>query len=353
LAPQAARSDTVEGVRAIVYDAPGTFAVRDVPVPEPGQDQVRVRVIQTGVCRTDLHLHDGQFMATYPMTPGHETVGTVAAIGDGVDGLQSDQQVVVNPNSSCGHCAYCREGRPLLCVSLSGIGSTLPGGFAEFVIAPASQVFDAEGIDPDVAVFTEPTACATHAIERLRPAPGSTALVVGAGPSGVLLAQLIGRAGAARVTVAARSAAKLETARALGIDRTVQLDRADPTASIAGLRDPSGSDGYDIVVDATGNPRVAESCVPLARNGGTVLLYGVADEGDQIRIAPYDVFRRELTILGSMAEIDTFPAALAALRSGRVRTDGLITHRLGLGEYGQALDLLREGGAAHKIVIVP
>jgi D-arabinitol dehydrogenase (NADP+) len=310
-------------------------------------------VLQTGVCRTDLHLHDGQFLAAYPMTPGHELVGVVDAVGEGVDTLEPGQQVVVNPNASCGRCAYCREGRPLLCVSLSGIGSTLPGGFAEQVVAPATQVFDAEGIEPDVAVFTEPTACATHAIERLRPTPGSTALVVGAGPSGLLLAQLIARAGAAQVTVAARSAHKLETARALGIDRTFELDRADLAASIARLHAASGADGYDVVVDATGSAHVAEQIVPLARNGGTVLLYGVADEADVIRISPYDVFRRELTILGSMAEIDTFPQALAALRSGRVRTDGLISHRLGLDAYGQALALLRGDRPAHKLVIVP
>jgi D-arabinitol dehydrogenase (NADP+) len=314
---------------------------------------VRIRVTQSGVCRTDLHLHEGEFLAAYPMTPGHEMVGVVDALGDEVQGLRPGQQVVVNPNSSCGRCAYCREGRALLCVSLSGIGSTLPGGFAEYVIAPDTQVFDAEGIDPDVAVFTEPTACATHAVERLRPSPGSSALVVGAGSSGLLLAQLIARAGAAQVTVAARSAAKLERARTLGIDRTVELDPADLVGSLGGLREASRSGGYDIVVDATGSADVAEACVPLARNGGRILFYGVAGEADRIRISPYEVFRRELTILGSMAEIDTFPQALAALRAGRVRTDGLITHRFGLDQYGQALDLLRDGGAAHKPVLVP
>jgi D-arabinitol dehydrogenase (NADP+) len=340
------------GMRAVVYDAPGTFSLRNAPVPEPRRGEVRVRVLRTGVCRTDLHLHDGQFMAVYPMTPGHEIVGIVDAVGDDVEEPATGRQVAVNPNAGCGRCAYCREGRPLLCVSLSGIGSTLPGGFAEFVIAPATQVFDVDGIDPDVAVFTEPVACVMHGVERLRPAPGSSALVFGAGPSGVLLAQAIARAGAAHVTVTARSVDKLETARALGVDRTFVMDRSDLAGDVVRLRHLSEG-GYDIVVDATGDPAVAETCVGLARNGGTVLLYGVADEHDQIRISPYEVFRRELTILGSMAEIDTFPAAIAALRSGRIRTDGLITHRFGLDAYGQALDLLRTGGAVHKMVIVP
>jgi D-arabinitol dehydrogenase (NADP+) len=176
--------------------------------------------------------------------------------------------------------------------------------------------------------------------------------VFGAGPSGVLLAQAIARSGAAHVTVAARSVDKLETARALGIDRTFVMDRSDLAGDVARLGHLSEG-GYDIVVDATGDPAVAGTCVGLARNGGTVLLYGVVDEHDHIRISPYEVFRRELTILGSMAEIDTFPAAIAALRSGRIRTDGLITHRFGLDAYGQALDLLRSGGAVHKMVIVP
>jgi D-arabinitol dehydrogenase (NADP+) len=343
-------------MKAVVYDRPGSFTVRDVPLPQVGPGDVRIRVLRSGICRTDLHLHDGQFMAVYPMIPGHETVGTVEQVGAGVEGVRAGDQVAINPNAACGRCGFCREGRPLLCRSLTGIGSSLPGGFAEFVVAPSAQVFPVEDMDPDVAVFTEPTSCAMHGADRLRPAGGSSALVFGAGPSGLLLAQLIGRSGAAVVTVAASSAFKLERAVALGLDQTFLMDRADLDGDVRKLRDLAGPDrdrGYDIVVDATGTPEVAEVCVSLTRNGGTVLVYGVADEQDLIQIAPYELFRRELTIIGSFAEISSFPAAIAALRSGRVRTDGLITHRFGLDAYDQALETVRHERTAHKVVIEP
>ena len=340
-------------MKAVVYEAPRRFRVVDVPTPEPGPGEVRLRVLQTGVCGTDLHLHEGRFMAAYPMTPGHETVGVVDAVGDAVRGLVAGRRVTVNPNASCGRCEYCREGRPLLCDALTGIGSNLPGGFAEFVVAPARQVFPVDGLDDDTAVFSEPTSCAAHAIDVIRPRHGSTALVLGAGPTGILLAQLLRASGVAEVTVAAPTAFKLGTAAALGADRTYLMDRGDLAADVRRLRDLTGGSGYDLVVDATGAAAVAEVLVPLTRNGGTCVFYGVTAEEDRVAISPYDVFRRELTIKGSFAEISSFPAALAALRAGRARTDGLITHRFGLGDYALALETLRSDRTAHKVVVVP
>lgn len=340
-------------MKAVVYDAPRSFTVREVPTPEPGPREVRVRVIQTGVCGTDLHLHEGEFLAAYPMIPGHEILGVVDRAGQEVEDLAPGQQVVLNPNSSCGSCAFCRAGRRLMCPHIAGLGSNRPGGFAEYVVAPVEQVFSAEGMDPDTAVFTEPTSCAMHGTDVLRPAPGSRALVLGAGPTGLLLAQLVASSGAAHVTVAAPVAFQLETARALGLDATFEMDRNDLSGDIARLLALSGGAGYDIVIDATGVARVIEACLSLTRSGGTVLFYGVAGEQDRIQVSPYEIFRRELTIKGSFAEIDSFPAALVALRSGRARTDGIITHRFALEQYGDALDAVRGDSSAHKVVITP
>jgi D-arabinitol dehydrogenase (NADP+) len=339
-------------MKAVVYDAPRSFSVRDWPTPQAEAGEIRVRVLQTGLCGTDLHLHEGQFLATFPLIPGHEVVGIVDEIGSGVDGFVLGEQVTVNPNASCGHCSYCRAGRFLMCPDLTGMGSNRPGAFAEYVVAPAAQVFSAEGLEPDVAVFTEPASCVMHGMEVLRPPAGSTALVFGAGPTGLLLAQLIAHGGAAHVTVAAPTAFKLDTARTLGIDRTYQMDRADLPGSVTALRDMSGGEGFDTVVDATGDATVCEVCLRLTRNGGTALFYGVTNEEDLVSVSPYDIFRRELTIRGSFAEISSFPESLTALRSGRLRTDGIITHRFGLDDYGQALETLRSDKTAHKVVVM-
>jgi len=340
-------------MKAVVYDAPRSYAVTDVPIPDAGPGEVRIKVDQVGVCGTDLHIHHGDFNAVFPLIPGHELVGVVDALGAGVTGFEVGEQVTVNPNVYCGHCDYCRSGRLILCANLKGFGSNYPGFFAEYVSVAERLVFSVEGLPRDTAVFTEPAACAMHGLETLRPRPGSRALIFGAGPTGLLLAQLIASGGAASVTVAAPSRFKLDRATALGIDKTVLINRDDPEGNIAAARAASGGDGYDIVVEATGASAVGDICVPLTRNGGTVLVYGVTRADEKVTFHPFDVFRREITIKGSFAEITSFGAAIAALRAGRVRTDGIITHRFSLDDYGKALDALASDPTVHKVVIVP
>jgi D-arabinitol dehydrogenase (NADP+) len=341
-------------VKAVLYDAPRSYAVTDVPIPEPGPAEVRIKVGQVGVCGTDLHIHEGDFNAVFPLIPGHELVGVIDRLGEGVSRFVVGEQVTVNPNVHCGHCGYCLSGRLILCENLKGLGSNFPGFFAEYVTVPHTLVFSVEGLAPDTAVFAEPAACAMHGVETLQVRPGASALVFGAGPTGLLLAQLIASGGASSVTVAAPTQFKLDTAEALGIDRTVRIDRHDSEGNVRLLREASPhGDGYDMVVEATGSTTVGDICVPLTRNGGTVMIYGVTRNEDVVKFHPFDVFRREITIKGSFAEITSFGAAIDALRTGRVRTDGIITHRFPLQDYGKALHALSTDPTVHKVVIAP
>ena len=339
-------------MKAVLYSAPREFAVGDINAVEPGPRDVRIRVHQTGLCGTDKHIHEGDFTAEFPLVPGHEIVGTVESAGDEVTSVAIGQWVTVNPNMSCGQCDQCRRGRQLLCRNLTGIGSNSDGGFAELITVPADAVFDVEGLDPDVAVFAEPAACALHGLETLSPRPGTTALVLGSGATGLLLAQLLATGGVAHVTVASPTKHQLERAGALGIDSTVLIERDLPDADVQRLYEQSEG-GFDYVVEATGSARVGARCVELTRDGGTVMVYGVTRPDDTFPVRPYDIFRREITIKGSFAEIASFPAAIAALRSGRVRTDGLITHRFGLDDYGEALDAFSNDKTLHKAIVSP
>src|SRR3954452_6051577 len=339
-------------MKDVVYDGARSYAVKEIPAPQAAPGEVRIKVDQVGVCGTDLHIHNGDFNAVFPLIPGHELVGVVDQLGEGATRLRVGEQVTVNPNVHCGVCQYCLAGRLILCENLKGYGSNFPGFFAEYVTVPERLAFSVEGLPKDTAVFAEPASCAMHGVESLQIRPGSSALVFGAGPTGLLLAQLIAHGGASSVTVAAPSAFKLETARALGVDRTVQIDRRDADANGRRLREQSPrGDGFDIVVEATGSTAIGNICVPLTRNGGTVLVYGVTRNEEIVGIQPFDVFRREITIKGSFAEITSFGAAIDALRNGRVRTDGMITHRFDLDDYGKALDALANDPTAHKIVI--
>ncbi|HEX4255678.1 MAG TPA: zinc-dependent alcohol dehydrogenase family protein [Streptosporangiaceae bacterium] len=342
-------------MKAVRYAEPEHWQLADLPDPEPGPGEIRVRVRATGVCGTDVHLHHGEFGHVYPLVPGHEVIGEVDQAGPEVDtaagGLAPGTLVAVDNMVSCGTCAMCRQARPAFCASLRAMGVFEDGGFAEYLNVPAVNCHPASDLGPDVAVLAEPTACALHGIDILAPKPGSDALIFGAGPTGLILAQLLSAAGAARVTVAAPTAAKLELAAGWGAE-TVLATRADPGQTARQLRDKA-PDGFDVVIDATGVPAVLEQCPPLTAVGGTILVYGVTPEQAVWPVSPYDVFRRELTIKGSFSQAFSFDRALRMLRAGRVRTDGMITHRFGLAGYGDALAAVSGDTSCLKAIIEP
>jgi D-arabinitol dehydrogenase (NADP+) len=339
-------------MRAIVYDAPRSFTVAELPEPTPAADEVRLRVEMTGVCGTDVHIHNGRFISRFPLTPGHEVVGLVEELGAAVTAVQPGQRVVANGNSGCGACEECVRGRPLFCLEFTALGVTGPGGFAESMIVPGAQCFPVDEMELEAAVLAEPTACAVHGLDVLDLRPGADVLLFGAGPTGLVLAQLLLHGGAARLTVAAPTAFKLKRARAFGADHTVEIPRDDQAAAVARVRELAPR-GFDVVVDATGAAAVSEVTLSLLRDGGTALWYGLPPEEDRVSVSPYEIFRRELTIKGSFAQVDCFPRAVDYLRSGRVRTDGIVTHRFGLEEFGSALTAVREDPTALKAVVVP
>jgi D-arabinitol dehydrogenase (NADP+) len=338
-------------MKAVVYDEPRKFEVREVAVPEPGAGEVLIRILVAGICGTDLHLHAGEFGPSYPLTPGHEFVGEVVSVGTGVAEDLIGRRFVVDNTGSCGHCLECRRARPAYCRNLVAQGVNAPGGFAEYVVTSSGRCFAIDDLDAETAVFTEPVACVVHGLDVLGLRPGSNVLLFGAGPTGLILTQLLAGSGATELTVAAPTQAKLDLARARGADRTVLLDRHNTAASFEELRQ-AAPDGFDVVIDATGALVVLAQTLALTRTGGTVFVYGMTPQSAVWPIAPYDIFRRELTIKGSFAQQFSFDRALSALRSGRVKTEGMISRRFSLDAYGEALDAVADSSVV-KALIVP
>jgi D-arabinitol dehydrogenase (NADP+) len=339
-------------MRAVVYDVPRHFRVAEVDDPWPGPGQVRLRVRATGVCGTDVHLHAGEFFPVYPLIPGHEIVGEVDAAGADVTEVAVGQLVALDNMITCGVCSSCRRGRPAYCTTLHALGVTDPGGFADYVVAPAGKCHPVDDLGLDTAVLAEPTACAVHGLDVLAPSPGTDVLILGAGPTGLILAQLLRNLGAGRLTVAAPTRYKLDLAEWYGADETVELSRSEPEVGFASLRSVA-PDGFDIVIDATGALSVLERGTALLADGGTLFVYGMTAEQAVLPISPYDVFRRELTIKGSFSQSFSFDRAIRLLRTGRVRSDGLITHRFGLGSYADAIQAVGEDSSCLKAVVEP
>jgi D-arabinitol dehydrogenase (NADP+) len=339
-------------MKAVVYSAPEEFTIQEVPDPVPVEGTVVVRLTLAGVCGTDLHIHAGGFFSQYPLTPGHEITGEVLSWGSDVEGFHQGQRVVIDNASACGYCAECGRGEPLFCHHFRSLGVNAPGGFAEQVVTRADKCFPADDLSPDVAVLTEPLACAVHGMDVLQLRPGADVVMIGSGTTGLLLAQLILHGGASRLTVAGPSRFKLELARSYGVDRVVEVSRSDPAATAARLKEMAPG-GYDVAIDATGASSVVQHLPALVKDNGTVLVYGMCDEDDRVAWSPYEIFRRQLTVKGSFAQVNCFDRSLAMLRSGRVRGHGLITHRFPLDRYGEALAALRSDPTCLKAVIAP
>jgi D-arabinitol dehydrogenase (NADP+) len=338
-------------MRAVVYTGPREFSIQEVSTPRCADDEVVVDMRLAGVCGTDLHIHSGGFFSHFPLTPGHENVGIVREVGAEVFHLEPGQRVAIDNASACGRCSRCTRDQPLFCEDFRSLGVNAAGGFAEALVSPAHKVYAVDDLDEDVAVFAEPLACAVHGMDILGLRPGQDVLMIGSGTTGLLLAQLLIHGGAGRVTVAAPTEFKLALATAYGVDRVVRINR-DATQTFETVRDLA-PEGFDVAIDATGASSVVQILPDLVANNGTVLVYGMCNADERVHWSPYDIFKRQLHIKGSFAQVNCFDRSLAMLRSGRIQTGSLITHRFSLDQYGEALQAVASDAACLKAVVTP
>lgn len=340
-------------MKALVYSAPGQFSVTDVPTPQPQGVEVLIRVRACGLCKTDVHIHHGHFLSAFPLIPGHEFAGEVTAVGEQVQHVKVGDRVVADNERQCGTCRYCRIGKPLFCENAVMQGVNAPGGFAEYVLVEEEQVYPlADQISFEEGALVEPAACAVHGIDVIDPQVGDDILQFGAGPTGLILAQLLRHNGAARLVMADLSSAKLKLAARTAGAEMVLVDRDDPRVHVKIIKDGQPR-GFDIVVDATGVPRVQEGLSQYADFGAKVVFYGVAPEEATIQLSPYDIFRRELKILGSFSQARTFDRAVRLVNTGVMQLRDMVTHTFPLEGWGDALQMVTEGRENIKIVITP
>ena len=335
-------------MKAAYYEAVHEIDVREAPDPEPGPEDVLIRVHSCGICGTDQHIFDGDVGGPLPLIGGHELAGEVVSVGAEVpDEFPVGGRVAVEPNISCGSCFYCQRGQVNHCLRWSAIGVTRDGGFADYVVAPATNVYRVGEMDYEVAAFIEPLSCVVYGLKRLEIPLGANVLIYGAGPIGLLMLQLVRHGGASEIAVVDLKQDKLDLAGTLGATITVAAGQsADPA-----LREASPL-GFDVVIDCTGVPSVVEHTFTHVRNNGKLLFFGVNPPDARISISPYEVYRRDLQIFGSFALRFTFQDALALLESGAVDVKPLLSERLPIDRFAEALGLAGSGEAL-KVQIQP
>ncbi|KAH8706681.1 chaperonin 10-like protein [Ilyonectria robusta] len=307
----------------------------------------RLRLV---VC-VELHIHEGEFIAKFPLIPGHETVGVVAAVGKDVKGFAVGDRVAADNSELCNECFYCRRGQPLLCENFNAHGVTMNGGFAEYCAYPAAKVFKIHNLSWVDATLLEPASCACHGLEKIRPKLGSHVLMFGAGPTGLMLAQLLRQNGGCKVTIAAPGGLKMDLAKSLeAADEYLELSRSDPAKQFAKLR-AENPYGFDIVVEATGSVGILEDSINYVRRGGTLVVYGVYSNADRVSWPPSKIFGDEITILGSFSETYMFPATIDYLDSGKVKTAGIVNKTFKLEQFGEALQSIKDKTAIKAAIV--
>jgi 2-desacetyl-2-hydroxyethyl bacteriochlorophyllide A dehydrogenase len=329
-------------MKAAVIESVGKAVVTEVPDPTPGPRDVVVEVAACGLCGTDLHILQGEFAPTLPVVPGHEFAGVVVGLGRDVREVSVGDRVAVDPSLYCYECRYCRSGHNNLCERWAAIGVTTAGGAARYAVAPvANCVRLPDHVRTEDAALIEPLSCAVRGYDVLNSRLGSHVLIYGSGTMGLMMLELAKRTGAASVDVVDLNADRLATARKLGVSgsggHADELDRPQ---------------GWDVVIDATGNAGAIQDGLERVAKAGTFLQFGVADYATRVSIDPYRIYNQEITITGSMAVLHSYERAAELFAGGVLDPGVFISDRLPLDAYPQALDQFASG-VGRKIVVVP
>ena len=320
------------------------------PEPTPGPGDVKIRVLRTGICGTDLHIESWDAWAASavkaPLIPGHEFSGRVVEIGEDVASVRVGELVSGEGHIVCGHCRNCRAGRRHLCINTSSVGVNRDGAFAEFVVIPASNVWQhPETIDPDLAAIFDPLGNAVHTTLSF-PLAGEDVLITGAGPIGLMAAKVARHVGARFIVITDVNEARLELARRMGVDLAVNvaIDRVASAQSALGM-----TEGFDIGLEMSGHPTALPEMLENLTHGGRVAMLGLPSA--PIGIDWAKIVSHMITIKGIYGRemFETWYAMNAMVQTG-LDVSAVITDRFPASDWEQAFAVAR-GGDSGKVVI--
>jgi threonine dehydrogenase-like Zn-dependent dehydrogenase len=314
--------------------------------------EVTIRVTGCGVCGTDQHIYAGEVaFARPPVVIGHEIAGTVYEIGEGVDDLEIGQSVALDPVIPCDRCEYCAQGYFNLCEEYTVMGYHVTGGFAEYTLAPRRQVYPlSERTGVKGGVLAEPLACVINGFDRIDIQAGGKVLLLGAGPIGLLWTQMVSYTPSVEIVQVEGIEMRSMVAEKLGAHRVILSDVASAEEQ---LREEY-PDGFEYVIDVTGDPQAVEVGIKLTKKAGTMMIFGVCPEGSEITVDPYEIYLKEMRIVGSKMPPRTLGRAVKVIESGKIDDQTIVSDLMPLEELEEALDLFAHGrDRVLKMAIVP
>lgn len=339
----------MEKMRAAVFETGVGIVLKEVPIPIiENDDEVIAKVEAVSICGTDVHItaNPPGYIAKDQTILGHEICATISEIGKGVKHLAVGDRVVVNPNNYCCNCTYCRMNLPNQCEHIEPLGIDFDGGFAKYVKLNSKVVYKiSDTVDVGIASCAEPLACAISALNKVSVKPSDSAIVIGGGPIGLIVAMLLKASGVTNLYILETSTYRYEVAQGLGLG--VVLNPKQDAVKERVYHDTSI--GADFVFDMTGGQ--VTSAIDLVRKGGTVVLFGVNKRLTQ-EIRQSEITTKEISIIGTWLANASFPKAVSVIESNLIPLGKLITDVIALDDVVEGIGKLASGKAL-KVIVKP
>ncbi len=323
-------------MEALTFLALQKVKLSELKRPVPAAEEVLVEVAVSGLCHTDLAILKGDYPATFPIVPGHEFSGTV---GSEKHEHLLGVRVSIDPLLPCGKCSACSRGQRNKCLDLNAYGATLNGGFEEFARVSATAVHPIGDLPFEAAALAEPLGCVLHGLSRIRIEQNARVILFGVGPIGLLILEALQARGAGEIVCVDLHPSRRKKARLLGAAEVLSPDELGSFGSYQ---------SFDLAVDATGVVDVTAKLPNYARDGGQVLFFGVCPPTATMALSPFEVYYRELTLIGSFSLNGEIKEALTLLQSGRIRYQEIISHSVNLASLPK---LLNQSGSGEVLKI--
>lgn len=353
-------------MRALQCIAPGDYRLKELPVPEPGPGEVLVRVEACGICASDAKCFAGaplfwgdrdrpRFVEP-PVTPGHEFIGAVVALGEGAaerHGLRVGDRAISEQIVPCWRCRYCQMGKYWLCAAndIYGFHQAVQGGMAPYMLFPQRSLCYAvpRGLPLERAALIEPLACSMHAVERSRMELGDVAVVAGAGTLGLGMVACARLRNPGLLVAIDRNDARLEVAARLGADVALNPDRDDVVERVRGMTEGYGCDVY---IEATGHPGGVNQGLHMLRKAGTFVEFSLMPRET---CTDWSIIgdAKELTIYGAHLGPNCYRKVIDYLDRGLLKVDGIVTHQIPLDGYREGFDMVHSGRESIKVLLRP
>ncbi len=334
-------------MKAAIFEREGVLRVKDVPMPEVRRpDDVVIKVEAASICGSDIHglaVPPGQYMKP-GIIYGHEFCGTIVEKGPEADGFEVGEMVAVNPRVRCGKCYECTHNRGDLCSNSDHYGQLADGGFSEYALVSAGQLYHVDkNLNPEIVAQTEPLACVVSALGKVKPTPVDYVILYGAGPIGLTFIRTLKVFGVKHLIVTAKGEDRVQEAKNCGADIVVDVMKEN----IEDVMKQSWPFKADLIIDAVGRGNILLEAQKLINPQGRILLFGL-DNNARSEIAPGAFVLNEISMVGALGK--DFPGAIELLGNPELGLDRFITHRVTLDDIHKGIDAMRSKKACRVIV---